>query len=446
MAYVAYKGLKTPDEVLSKIAEFIKTTDLTIVQDLVDDYDIYTASAVDGKKFAFKISHSESNNKTVENVVVLRSANGTNIFGMTDDSQQNNVVIRDTNGGIGTIVDSQQLKKDIHYEGIGMTVGDAYSATVTWHNQQNTPHVVKSATVLGVFMPITTQVTDISYTLYCNYLKKEEKTLVFSVVRENTFQRQSAHLIVGNLSKYDVWHGGVYFTGSLNGSINDFDMTIKAYKLFEDTYELPEAYTLPVFCQGSKGGTYLQIDIDEAPSDFRGNIHWASSFIDKSIGTGKQLAVPVRNSDSGANVPNYYYMQSKDRLDWGKNNNLLNCITVDLPIYFAVCVDPDVVQDYACCGYCYGLSYISLLNFQTGETYHIDKYNSEGLEQVFTMDKRRGWYGFDGFGVYQEIVESTDNNTSTDNKDTYSTGVTTTDTTTTTSTTTNTTPSTQSTI
>ena len=400
MAYVAYKGLKTPDEVISKIAEFIKTTDLTIVQDLVDDYDIYTSSAVDGKKFAFKISHSESNNKTVENVVVLRSANGTNIFGMTDDSQQQ--------------LNQSQFKKDIHYEGIGMTVGDAYSATVTWHNQQNTPHVVKSETVLGVFMPITTQVTDISYTLYCNYLKKEEKTLVFSIVRENTFQRQSAHLIVGNLSKYDIWHGGVYFTGSLNGSINDFDMTIEAYKLFEDTYELPEAYTLPVFCQGSKGGTYLQIDIDEAPSDFRGNIHWASSFIDKSIGTGKQLAVPVRNSDSGANIPNYYYIQSKDRLDWGKNNNLLNCITVDLPIYFAVCVDPDVVQDYACCGYCYGLSYISLLNFQTGETYHIDKYNSESLEQVFTMDKRRGWYGFDGFGVNQEIVESTDDNTSTE--------------------------------
>lgn len=415
MAYVAYKGLKTPDEVISKIAEFIKTTDLTIVQDLVDDYDIYTASAVDGKKFAFKLSHSESNNKTVENVVVLRSANGTNIFGMTDDSQQQ--------------LNQSQFKKDIHYEGIGMTVGDAYSATVTWHNQQNTPHVVKSTTALGVFMPITTQVTDISYTLYCNYLKKEEKTLVFSVVRENTFQRQSAHLIVGNLSKYDIWHGGVYFTGSLNGSINDFDMTIEAYKLFKDIYELNEAYTLPVFCQGSKGGTYLQIDIDEAPSDFRGNIHWASSFIDKSIGTGKQLAVPIRDSDSGANIPNYYYMQSKDRLDWGKNNNLLNCITVDLPIYFAVCVDPDVVQDYACCGYCYGLSYISLLNFQTGETYHIDKYNSESLEQVFTMDKRRGWYGFDGFGVDQEIVESTDDNTSTDNKDTYSTGDTTTDTT-----------------
>lgn len=412
MAYVAYKGLKTPDEVISKIAEFIKTTDLTIVQDLVDDYDIYTASAVDGKKFAFKISHSESNNKIVENVVVLRSANGTNIFGMTDDSQQQ--------------LNQSQFKKDIHYEGIGMTVGDAYSATVTWHNQQNTPHVVKSTTVLGVFMPITTQVTDVSYTLYCNYLKKEEKTLVFSVVRENTFQRQSAHLIVGNLSKYDIWHGGAYFTGSLNGSINDFDMTIKAYKLFEDTYELPEAYTLPVFCQGSKGGTYLQIDIGEAPSDFRGNIHWASSFIDKSIGTGKQLAVPVRNSDSGANIPNYYYIQSKDRLDWGQNNNLLNCITVDLPIYFAVCVDPDIVQDYACCGYCYGLSYISLLNFQTGETYHIDKYNSESLEQVFTMDKRRGRYGFDGFGVDQEIVESTDDNTST-------------------STITNTTPSTQST-
>ena len=407
MAYVAYKGLKTPDEVISKIAEFIKTTDLTIVQDLVDDYDIYTASAVDGKKFAFKLSHSESNNKTVENVVVLRSANGTNIFGMTDDSQQQ--------------LNQSQFKKDIHYEGIGMTVGDAYSATVTWHNQQNTPHVVKSATVLGVFMPITTQVTDISYTLYCNYLKKEEKTLVFSVVRENTFQRQSAHLIVGNLSKYDIWHGGVYFTGSLNGSINDFDMTIKAYKLFEDTYELPEAYTLPVFCQGSKGGTYLQIDIDEAPSDSRGNIHWASSFIDKSLGTGKQLAVPVRNADSGTNIPNYYYMQSKDRLDWGKNNNLLNCITVDLPIYFAVCVDPDVIQDYACCGYCYGLSYISLLNFQTGETYHIDKYNSESLEQVFTMDKRRGWYGFDGFGVDQEIVESTDENASNTTPSTQST-------------------------
>ena len=45
------------------------------------------------------------------------------------------------------------------------------------------------------------------------------------------------------------------------------------------------------------------------------------------------------------------------------------------------------------------------------------------------MDKRRGWYGFDGFGVDQEIVENTDNNTSTGNKDAYSTGGTTTDTT-----------------
>ena len=37
------------------------------------------------------------------------------------------------------------------------------------------------------------------------------------------------------------------------------------------------------------------------------------------------------------------------------------------------------------------------------------------------MDKRRGWYGFDGFGVDQEIVESTDDNTSNTTPSTQST-------------------------
>lgn len=395
MSYISYSGLKTPNEVISKIAEFIKTTNITVVQDLVDDYDIYKVSEVDGKKFAFKLSHTEAD-KTIENVVVLRSANGTNIFGYTDDSQQSNM----------------SIEKNANYEGIGMTVGDAYSATATWYNQQNTPHVLKNTKSLGVFMPVPTHITGNTYTLYCNYLSKSGTTLVFSIVRENTFQRQSAHLIVGNLNKYDTWHGGVYFTGSLNASIDDFTECSTAYKLFEDTYSLAQAYTHPVFCQCDAGGTYLQIDIDEAVSDSRGNIHWASSHIDKTKGTGKQLALPIRENTNGADVPNYYYIQSKDRLDWGRNNNLLNCITVDLPFYFAICVDPDVIQDYACCGYAYGINYISLLNFQTGETYHVDKYDSNNKEQVFPMDKRRGYYGFDGFGVEQETSSASDSESS----------------------------------
>ncbi len=101
-------------------------------------------------------------------------------------------------------------------------------------------------------------------------------------------------------------------------------------------------------------------------------------------------------------IPHYYYMQSKSRLDWGRNICTLNAITINMPIYFSVCVDPDAMNLYASAGAANGIYFISTLNMQTSHTYEIQYPDSNILCEIFPMGKRRGYYGFDGISIYQE--------------------------------------------
>ena len=378
MAYVSYTGLATPDGVLAKIADYVTSQGYTIDKAYSDDLNIYDQSSVDGKVFAFK---DVSNTYTV----VLRSANGNSIFGVTSES----------------VMDTTALVSDPHYEGIGMTVGESFSGSVRWYNQDKAPHYHKKTKACGVFMPVPTSLTGgaPTYTLYCNRVKTPSDTLVFSIVKENDSYYQTAHLVVGILDKYDTWTGGIYFSGSANQ-----DMQETSWKCFEHDKSADEVI-LPILSSGEVSNTFLRINIDEAPKATRGTILWASSGSDNM--TGKQLSTPIRVKNKGnGEIPHYGYLQSQDRLDWGKNINTLNCITIDMPIYLAVCVDPDILQNYAAVGTVSGVSFVSMLNLQTGFTYNRAFPDSAKLDQVFSVGKRRGTYGFDGIAINQEGVIS----------------------------------------
>lgn len=237
------------------------------------------------------------------------------------------------------------------------------------------------------------------YDLYCNHITAPTELLTFSLVKRNKNDErfyQTTHLIFGMLNKYEAWNGGAFFSGSANQ-----DMMQTAYQIYVDDDKISDRWTLPVMSSSALTNTYLRIDVDEAPLDIRGNIIWASSGHDNI--TGKSLALPVRNNETdGAKIPSYYFMQSKDRLDWGRNINTLNGITVDMPMFFAVKTDPEELNLYAAVGQATGIYFISMLNMQTTGTYERSYPKSGVLNQVFPMGRRRGNYGFDGIGIAQE--------------------------------------------
>lgn len=237
------------------------------------------------------------------------------------------------------------------------------------------------------------------YDLYCNHITAPTELLTFSLVKRNKNDEryfQTTHLIFGMLNKYEAWNGGAFFSGSANQ-----DMMQTAYQIYVDDDKISDRWTLPVLSSSALTNTYLRIDVDEAPLDIRGNVIWASSGHDNI--TGKSLALPIRNNDTdGAKIPSYYFMQSKERLDWGRNINTLNGITVDMPMFFAVKTDPEELNLYAAVGQATGIYFISMLNMQTAGTYERSYPKSGVLNQVFPMGRRRGNYGFDGIGIAQE--------------------------------------------
>lgn len=376
MAYKEYEHLSSPNEVLSAIADYVKSKGYEVVQDVIDDLNIYDRTATDGKKFIFK-------DKTKNYFICLRSANGTQIFGDTDETKQ----------------DDATKSTSTAYYGIGMTVSEGYSSVKRWYAQYNAPVKLKTTNVLGVWMPVPTRIDDtpVKYTLYCNEVTLPSNSLVFSLVKEDDTYYQCAHLAFCNLFKFEEWTGGALFSGS--ATINMMD---NAYRCFVHN-NTADSYILPLFCSTvGDSNTFLRIDIDDAPSDERGNILWASGGSNNE--TGKRLSLPIRTASydsTNGKVPNYYWLQSKNRLDWGKNINTLNCITVNLPLFVAVLVDPDALGNYASVGTISGVYYVSTLNMQTACTYEMSYPKSGDLVQVFPMGKRRGFYGFDGISIKQ---------------------------------------------
>ena len=399
MAYVKYTDLETPDEVLTKMAEYITSRGYTIIEPLKDDTNIYDRSSIDGKKFVFM-------DRTQTYYVHLRSFNEIWPFGTTDDAY----------------MDIQTPNVDYKYQGIAMTVSEGYSKTQRWYNQYLVPLNLRGKDVQFVCIPVPSRAELNSngtnnenhnlnkYTLYCNNIVEPSDTLIFSVVAENVggdayrgHDYRAVHLACGMLRKYDNWEGGFWFTGSTVPSMikSAYDLFAKSSLEDEDAfYEIKDSGILPILSSGSVSNTFLRIDIDDAPKESRGYIRWASSGTDNV--TGKPMSMPVRVSGGGNGlIPHYANMQSQDKLDWGRNINTLNCITLNMPIYMAVRVDPDVLDNYAACGQVTGIYYVSMLNMQTSYLYEMSYPRSQDLCEVFSYSMRRGRYGFDGISIRQ---------------------------------------------
>lgn len=399
MAYVKYTDLETPDEVLTKMAEYITSRGYTIIEPLKDDTNIYDRSSVDGKKFVFM-------DRTQTYYVHLRSFNEIWPFGTTDDAY----------------MDIQTPNVDYKYQGIAMTVSEGYSKTQRWYNQYLVPLNLRGKDVQFVCIPIPSRAELNSngtnnenynlnkYTLYCNNIVEPSDTLIFSVVAENVggdayrgHDYRAVHLACGMLRKYDNWEGGFWFTGSTVPSMikSAYDLFAKSSLEDEDAfYEIKDSGILPILSSGSVSNTFLRIDIDDAPKESRGYIRWASSGTDNV--TGKPMSMPVRVSGGGNGlIPHYANMQSQNKLDWGRNINTLNCITLNMPNYMAVRVDPDVLDNYAACGQVTGIYYVSMLNMQTSYLYEMNYPRSQDLCEVFSYSMRRGRFGFDGISIRQ---------------------------------------------
>ena len=399
MSYVKYTDLETPDEVLTKMAEYITSRGYTIIEPLKDDTNIYDRSSVDGKKFVFM-------DRTQTYYVHLRSFNEIWPFGTTDDAY----------------MDIQTPNVDYKYQGIAMTVSEGYSKTQRWYNQYLVPLNLRGKDVQFVCIPVPSRAELNSngtnnenynlnkYTLYCNNIVEPSDTLIFSVVAENVggdayrgHDYRAVHLACGMLRKYDNWEGGFWFTGSTVPSMlkSAYDLFAKSSLEDEDAfYEIKDSGILPILSSGSVSNTFLRIDIDDAPKESRGYIRWASSGTDNV--TGKPMSMPVRVSGGGNGlIPHYANMQSQNKLDWGRNINTLNCITLNMPNYMAVRVDPDVLNNYASCGQVTGIYYVSMLNMQTSYLYEMSYPKSLDLCEVFSYSMRRGRFGFDGISIRQ---------------------------------------------
>ena len=236
-------------------------------------------------------------------------------------------------------------------------------------------------------------------TLYCNHITTPVDTLIFTLVDQVYGTHQ--HLVIGNVNKYANWEGGLY----LSSSHNSYTMSSDVYNNKHNSNVLPTLSSTELGCT-----TFLRINVDEAP--IKNKIYWASSGKPdkqdpKQCYTGKQLAMPIRYGEGvtgtwRAKIPHYGYLQSRSVNDAGVNCNTLNCITINLPLYMAVKVDPDSLNNFAPVGEVNGVYLVSMLNMGTGSLYEISYPNSGNLHQVFSMDRRRGNYFYDGIAITQE--------------------------------------------
>lgn len=400
MAFVSY-DVADPNALITKMAEYISAQGYKVVEPLMDDLNIYNMQTTDGKKFVFK-------DATDTYFINLRSANGYKIFG-------NNVTL-DTESLPGT--------PDASLGGVGCTISEGYSKTVRWFAQYHAPVKYSDKNFYlgtGISMPIGkggtvsvagggTGVPDEDYSgnykLYCNRVTQPTDTLVFSLVKHvpGHWAYLCSTLVIGNLYKYDTWDGGIFMSSNADYTLKSMSEFFNNKHIY--TKDNPDGDDIitdagigVIFGNGNTlPHTFLRINIDSAPSK---EIYWACDVDNNNNGTGKHLALPLKLGGLTPAIPHYGNMQSKTNLDSGANCNTLNSITVNMPIYMAVKVDPDILGNYAAVGYVNGVYFISSYNIQATGCYEID-YPENGMQcQVFPLTCRRGKFGFDAISVKQ---------------------------------------------
>jgi len=378
VAYVKYTGLTTANSILAKMSEYATSAGWTVLADCVDDLDVILRSINDGKRLTLR-----NPNGTL--FAHLRTANGYQIF----PKQAN---------GISLLGATQLPTINHNLSGIGLTCSSGFSSINKWYDQDNVPRY-KNVNGDGDVIGVGAQTWEgEEHTLYCNVISTPTDMIIFTIQHGDLFQ----HLVFGNLNKFSTWSGGIVFSGSMN-----------SYNMFANrpivNPTVPDSLMSPIFSTDYNSNSFLRIDMGDAPN--RGNIRWASSgsnvTTDAVCYTGKQLAFPIRTSRSMVadiwtpKIINWGFVQSQAHDDSGINCNTLNCITVDLPLFFAVIVDPDDLREFAPVGIISGFNLVSLYNMSEASTYEISYPTSGILRQVFPFTALAGEYGYDGISIEQ---------------------------------------------
>lgn len=364
MSYQIYDNLGGPNDVLTKMRDFVVANGWTVLENLTDDISVDGMGVIDGKRLSIHKGDIYAN---------FRSANGKGIFKTHNNSNPANAY------------------------GIGLTCSTNYSSTPVsgyWYDQPNATKMRSTQEVIGVGIPVK---PGGNLRLYCNYISDPAEMLLFSLELEKGYFQ---HLCVAMTNKVGAWTGGTVYSGSRN-SVMMFPSTWTMTQL--------EAESNHLFGMSKQASTFLRIDVDAAPLRVP-SVLWASGGKDASDAascyTGKILALGVMNIDCIKEswlpkVPHYCYLQSQDSKDIGRNVNTLNCISVNLPMAMYVMRDPDALRNYSQVGYVPGIYEISMRNVAPGQLYEISYPLSGNLHQVFPHVRRMGAFGYDGISVRQ---------------------------------------------
>lgn len=361
MAYVLYENLGGPDDVLSKIRDFLLSKDFTILNNCTADLDINGSGSSDGKVLAVKKN---------DIYAVFRSANGKVIF----DSQQN----------------SQQAY------GIGLIGATNYTVNPPsgkWFDQPNAT-VNNAQQVIGAGIPVK---QNENYRLWCNYAVDAKNSTYMVMISLELQKGLFQHLAFGETQKVGAWTGGMLVSGSKN-----------SYTMFPTGWSVDELFagSNHLFGMSANPSTFLRIDVDAAPLRLK-PVLWAAAGPASGVcSTGKILATPLTNLDAFSagwfpKVPHYAYLQSQSVGDYGRNVNTANCISVNLPIVLYIQRDPDSLMNFSQVGYVSTLYSISMRNVASTSCYEIAYPKSGNLHQVFPHVKRAGMFGYDGLSIMQ---------------------------------------------
>lgn len=358
MAYKVYNNVGGPNDVLTKIRDFLVDNSWTILNNCTPDLDIFGSGTRDGLVLAAKIN---------DVYAVFRSANGKLIF----SNQQNS----------------------LNAYGIGLTCPTNYTVAPPsgiWHDQPNV--VVNTAQqVIGAGIPVNPAG---NYRLFCNYVDKPNVMAVFSLeILPGVFQ----HLAVGEVQKVGAWGGGTIFSGSKN-SYTMFTAQWSPVEISKDSNHL--------FGVAQNPSTFCRVDVDAAPLRPSPVLWVAAGPATATCGTGKILGSTVVNIDCISQgwfpkVPHYAYLQSQTASDYGRNVNTLNCISVNMPIALFVQRDPDSLNNYSQIGYVPSVYSISMRNVAPCSVYEISYPKSGNLHQALPVVERAGLFGYDGISIQQ---------------------------------------------
>ena len=311
---------------------------------------------------------------------------------------------------------------------IAITACQNFSSSVTdWYEQNNVLKNVSNEVIgIGLSVPFNTTSGVTQPYLYADYYENQDDkihthTYTFAIV-ENTVEETD----IGKGKYYDLttkkeWEYKKYVQifsvfliynlknelqlGAITGTMSADEVPdVSVYDITSgisvtDVNAISNVYKMP-YSTGENTVTYGLSMIDGMRER---NIPWASTSPKGTKNyTGKHMATSISMTgyeNDMPKIPKYSYLQSANPLDYGRNANTLNCLTIALPIALYYLRDPDILENYSQMWYVEGMSFISLKYIAPCKRYEIGYPASGVMQMVYPAYVKKGKCGYDGFSI-----------------------------------------------